>query len=108
MDQSLLAKPIYKGFDAIVGSDYQFKSLGQVLPIAKDGWRILVVGTTRESSKLTIKANGLHITGVSNIGGVPVRDMNQQHHVDQDGYDAEEHMKEIEARKKFITDRMLS
>lgn len=68
MDQSLLAKPIYKGFDAIVGSDYQFKSLGQVLPIAKDGWRILVVGTTRESSKLTIKANGLHITGVSNIG----------------------------------------
>ena len=59
---------MYKGFDAIVGSDYQFTTLGQALSVAKDGWRILVVGTTREACKMTIKANGLHITGTSNIG----------------------------------------
>lgn len=68
MDQSLLAKPMYKGFDAIVGSDYQFTTLGQALTVAKDGWRILVVGTTRENSVLTIKQNGITITGTSNYG----------------------------------------
>lgn len=65
MDQSLLAKPMYKGFDAIVGSDYQFTTLGQALTVAKDGWKILVVGTTKENGVLTLKQHNLYITGVN-------------------------------------------
>lgn len=68
MDQAHLAKPIYKGFDAIVGADYQYSTLGQALVNAKNGWRILVVGTVKENTTITVKQHNLYITGIGRNG----------------------------------------
>lgn len=74
-DQFNLARPAQKGFDAVVGPNEMFSTLGQALSAAKDGWSILITDRTREAGKVTCTASNLTIKGTSR--GQAFIDVNQ-------------------------------